>query len=106
MNGPEITRHLETITIADRGPGVGDADRDRLFGRFERGAGRPTGEGSGLGLYVSRELCRAMGGELSLAPSDPSRGASFTITLPAEAAEQRMTALPCDTGASAGPVLL
>ena len=52
----------------DRGPGVSDADRDRLFRRFERGAERPSGEGSGLGLYVSRELCRAMDGDLVLEP--------------------------------------
>jgi signal transduction histidine kinase/HAMP domain-containing protein len=77
-----------TITIADHGPGVPDADRERLFRRFERGADRPTGEGSGLGLYVSRELCRAMGGDLALAPAEPGRGAAFVITLPAEAAEE------------------
>lgn len=77
-----------TITIADHGPGVQEPDRERLFRRFERGADRPTGEGSGLGLYVSRELCRAMGGDLALAPSERSRGAAFVITLPAEAAEE------------------
>ena len=33
------------ITIADHGPGVSEADRDRLFGRFERGAERPVGRG-------------------------------------------------------------
>ena len=33
------------ITIADHGPGVPDEDRERLFGRFERGAGRPIGRG-------------------------------------------------------------
>ena len=45
------------VTIADHGPGVPDDDRERLFGRFERGAQRPAGEGR-LGLCVSRELCR------------------------------------------------
>ena len=59
------------ITITDHGPGVPDEDRERLFGRFERGAGRPSGEGSGLGLYASRALCRAMGGDLELEPSRP-----------------------------------
>ena len=76
------------VTIADHGPGVPAGDRDRLFQRFERGAQRPTGEGSGLGLYVSRELCRAMSGDLVLEPAEPGRGAAFTITLPAEAAEE------------------
>ena len=76
------------VTITDHGPGVAEEDRERLFRRFERGADRPTGEGSGLGLYVSRELCRAMGGELVLEPASPGLGAAFTITLPAETAEE------------------
>jgi signal transduction histidine kinase/HAMP domain-containing protein len=79
-----------TITIADGGPGVGEADRERLFRRFTRGADRPTGEGSGLGLYVSRELCRAMGGDLVLEPAgtDGGTGAAFTVSLPAEAPDE------------------
>ena len=76
------------MTIADHGPGVAEADRERLFGRFERGADRPSGEGSGLGLYVSRELCRAMGGDLELDPPAEGQGAAFTIRLPAEAPEE------------------
>jgi len=79
---------LVSITIADHGAGVGDDDRDRLFLRYERGAGRPSGEGSGLGLYVARELCRAMGGDVVLEPSAPGRGAAFTVSVPAEAAEE------------------
>jgi two-component system sensor histidine kinase TctE len=76
------------ITISDHGPGVPSEDRDRLFGRFERGAGRPTGEGSGLGLYVSRVLCRSMDGDLILEPPREGVGAALTITLPAEAPEE------------------
>lgn len=76
------------VTVTDHGPGVADEDRERLFGRFERGTERPSGEGSGLGLYVSRALCRAMGGELELEPAQARRGASFTIRLPAEAPEE------------------
>ena len=76
------------LTIADRGPGVADADRDRLFGRFVRGAEPGTDSGSGLGLYVSRELCRAMGGDLLLEPTLAGRGAAFTIVLPGEPGEE------------------
>ena len=76
------------ITVADDGPGVEEADVERLFRRFERGADRPIGEGSGLGLYVSRELCRTMDGDLVLQPPAEGRGAAFTITLPAEAPEE------------------
>ncbi len=76
------------VTIADHGPGVTEPDIERLFGRFERGAERPTGGGSGLGLYVSRELCRAMSGDLVLEPAEPGLGAAFTIHLPAEAPDE------------------
>jgi len=76
------------MTVSDRGPGVSESDRPRLFGRFVRGAERSPDEGSGLGLYVSRELCRAMGGDLFLDPLTAGRGASFSIHLPAELAEE------------------
>ena len=71
------------LTVADEGPGVAESDRTRLFGRFERGV-NSADEGSGLGLYVSRELCRAMGGDLVLEPTLPGRGAAFSVYLPGE----------------------
>jgi signal transduction histidine kinase/HAMP domain-containing protein len=72
------------ITIADDGPGVRPEDRDRIFERYERGAAGMRAEGTGLGLYVSRSLCRAMGGDLVLDTLDGAVGAAFTILLPAE----------------------
>jgi signal transduction histidine kinase/HAMP domain-containing protein len=86
-----IAAEPETSTLAvrvvDAGPGIPEADRDRLFGRYERAAGG-SAEGSGLGLYVSRELCRAMGGDLLLDAAASGEGAAFTIRLPAERAEE------------------
>jgi signal transduction histidine kinase len=76
------------LTIADHGAGVADEDRERLFGRFVRGNETPPDEGSGLGLFVSRELCRAMDGDLVLEPADPARGAAFSVYLPAELAQE------------------
>ena len=75
------------LTITDLGPGVVEVDRARLFRRFERGAERTADDGSGLGLYVSRELCRAMDGDLVLEPAVAGRGASFSIFLPGEPPE-------------------
>ena len=72
------------ITISDTGPGVRAEDRDRIFQRYERGSAGVSAEGTGLGLYVSRSLCQAMGGDLVLEPSDAGQGAGFTILLPAE----------------------
>jgi signal transduction histidine kinase len=74
------------LTISDRGPGIAEEDRARLFTRFERGGDAAPDGGSGLGLYVSRELCRAMGGELALATSSDGDGAAFTVSLPGEPA--------------------
>ena len=76
------------LTVGDAGEGVSIADRGRLFQRFVRGERRRPDEGSGLGLYVSRELCRAMGGDLVLEPPRPAGGAAFSIVLPGESAEE------------------
>ena len=72
------------LTIADHGPGVAEADRERLFARFARGSAQSGDDGSGLGLYVSRELCRAMSGDLVLEPAAAERGAAFTVILAGE----------------------
>ena len=72
------------VTIADGGPGVRPEDRDRIFDRYERGAAGASAEGTGLGLYVSRSLCQAMGGDLVLEPAAPDTGAAFTVLLPGE----------------------
>ena len=85
---PEPETSTLRMTVTDGGRGVSESDRLRLFGRFVRGADRSPDEGSGLGLYVSRELCRAMDGDLVLEPSAMGRGAAFTIRLPAEFAEE------------------
>ena len=76
------------LTISDLGLGVAEIDRARLFRRFERGAERTADDGSGLGLYVSRELCRAMDGDLVLEPQVAGRGASFSVFLPGEPSEE------------------
>jgi signal transduction histidine kinase len=86
--GPDEAASRLRMTVSDEGPGIAEDDRLRLFGRFVRGAERTPDEGSGLGLYVSRELCRAMGGELFLEPRTAGRGAAFSVRLPAEFAEE------------------
>lgn len=70
-----------TITIADRGPGLTDADLPRIFERFwhRRSAGGEMG--SGLGLPMALAIVRAHGGRLA-ASNRPDGGASFEIALP------------------------
>jgi two-component system sensor histidine kinase KdpD len=72
------------VTIADHGPGVSGADRERLFERFSRGGSQGSGDGTGLGLYVSRQLLRTMDGDLWLEPARERLGAEFTLSLPGE----------------------
>jgi signal transduction histidine kinase/HAMP domain-containing protein len=89
---PDAGGRMLRLTIADQGPGVADHDREQLFTRFYRGSGTASADGgSGLGLYVSRELCRRMGGDLVLDPAGPTgaeSGASFSVLLPAERADE------------------
>ncbi len=70
------------IIVADQGPGLGDADQDKVFEKFER-LGRSGDGGSGLGLYISRRLARAMGGDLTV-ESAPGQGARFILDLPGD----------------------
>lgn len=81
---PDVAMRQLRATISDRGPGVSDADRNSIFKRYQRGAAGAGVEGTGLGLYVSRSLCRAMGGDLRLEPTPAGGGAAFTIVLPGE----------------------
>ena len=69
-------------TVADEGPGLSADDAARVFEKFER-LGRSGDGGSGLGLYISRRLARAMGGDLHV-ESAPGEGARFTLELPGE----------------------
>jgi signal transduction histidine kinase len=71
------------LEVADRGPGVPPAIRERVFERFARGQGDTarTG-GSGLGLAIVRAVTDAHGGSVKLGAADGG-GARFTVTLPA-----------------------
>jgi two-component system sensor histidine kinase KdpD len=69
--------------VTDRGPGVKEGDRDRVFGRFVRlsDADAPAVEGSGLGLFIARRLVEMNGGRVRLLAAEP-RGARFEMLVP------------------------
>lgn len=78
--GIDVGNEEIRVTVDDTGPGIADAERERVFGKFARGDGVEA-EGSGLGLHISRDLARRMGGDLSLEAA-PTGGARFVLTLP------------------------
>ncbi|MFE5854305.1 ATP-binding protein [Streptomyces sp. NPDC056500] len=70
------------VRVADRGPGVPDEEKERIFEPFQRYGDAPRGAGVGLGLAVARGFTEAMGGTLS-AEDTPGGGMTMVLTLKA-----------------------
>lgn len=68
-----------TVEIADQGPGIPPADRQRVFTMFM--TTRP--EGTGLGLFLAKAAIDRSGGSISVADTAPGSGACIRLTLPA-----------------------
>jgi signal transduction histidine kinase len=76
-----VSIHPEgTISVADRGPGVPDDDRNNIFDRFWRGR-NSRGQGSGLGLAIVSETMKAHRGSVEVS-ANPGGGAIFTLAFP------------------------
>jgi len=71
---------MASLVVADQGPGLSAEQAAVVFDKFER-LGRSDEGGSGLGLYISRRLARAMGGDLTV-ESAPGQGARFVLLVP------------------------
>jgi signal transduction histidine kinase/FixJ family two-component response regulator len=74
--GGRVPVHLE---VRDTGVGIRPEDLGRLFQPFSQ-VGTPDPQGTGLGLAISRQLCRRMGGDLTV-ESRPGEGSAFTATV-------------------------
>lgn len=76
------------IAVSDHGAGIPDAERERLFEPFFRGARAQAGQlpGAGLGLHLVRRTAEAHGGRVEVS-SGEGAGTTFTLILPATAAE-------------------
>jgi signal transduction histidine kinase len=72
------------LMVANTGPGIPPAVASRVFDRFFRAEHTAAVDGHGLGLSLSRELARAHGGDLALAPKEDGWTA-FVLTLPSRA---------------------
>ncbi|MFD7261087.1 ATP-binding protein [Streptomyces sp. NPDC059874] len=69
------------LRVVDRGPGVPDEAKDRIFEPFQRYGDAPAGAGVGLGLAVARGFLEAMDGTLT-AEDTPGGGLTMVLTLP------------------------
>jgi PAS domain S-box-containing protein len=75
-----------TLAVRDRGPGIPEAEQQRIFERFARAAPRGVG-GMGLGLYITRQIVEAHGGRIRI-ESQPGQGATFLVELPIRPASE------------------
>lgn len=71
----------QTIIFADEGPGISPQHLPFIFERFYRVPGESAARGTGLGLFICREIVRAHGGQISVETS-PGKGTVFQIDLP------------------------
>ncbi len=86
--GDRVDAELRTVDggmefdVRDRGPGVPESERERVFEPFYRAAGASEASGGvGLGLSLVRQIARQHGGEVRCLPRDGG-GSIFRVTLP------------------------
>ncbi|MBE0418061.1 MAG: hypothetical protein IBX63_09880, partial [Coriobacteriia bacterium] len=84
---PSVVHSELRIAVEDEGPGVPVSERERLFGKFQRGrAGVKHTSGTGLGLTIAAEIVKHHGGRIDVEDVYP-HGARFAIILPVESEE-------------------
>ena len=96
--------------VADSGIGMTPAQMAKLFEAFAQAEASTTRHygGTGLGLAISKRFCQMMGGDITVT-SEPGRGSTFTVALPATVAEPQAepAVAPAATGTgTAGTVLV
>ncbi|MFC7302733.1 ATP-binding protein [Streptomyces monticola] len=93
-----LGRRVE-VRVVDRGPGVPDEAKDRIFEPFQRYGDAPRGAGVGLGLAVARGFVEAMGGTLN---AEDTPGGGLTMVLTLKAVPLRQAPAPPDVSAQVG----
>ncbi len=82
--GAKVSGVAWQLSIRDGGDGFPSEEAERLFDPFNRHTHEGLTHGSGLGLFISRQLARRMHGALTAHSEGPGRGAVFTVSLPVE----------------------
>jgi signal transduction histidine kinase len=86
----KMVSDVATLAVRDHGIGIPSESVDRIFGRFERAVSSRAYGGLGLGLYITQQIVDAHGGFVRV-ESDPGMGSVFTVELPREPDEARLT---------------
>src|SRR5258708_38343135 len=85
VTAEKVGDHLK-ICVSDTGPGISDENQKLLFRKFQQAGTsvytRDTSRGTGLGLYVTKLMVEAMGGQVALEHSKLGKGSTFSFTLP------------------------
>ena len=76
------------IAVEDRGPGIPEADREKIFAPFYRAPGGTAAPGHGLGLSLVRQVARYHGGDARYV-ARPGGGSRFEVSLPIERAHEQ-----------------
>ncbi len=83
----DVTLHgkdnIVTLAVADKGPGIPDSEKDKIFNKFYRVGNEETRKtkGTGLGLYLTSKIIKQHNGKITIANNKPV-GSVFEITLP------------------------
>ncbi|QMU74286.1 HAMP domain-containing protein [Streptacidiphilus sp. P02-A3a] len=88
-----LTVDAGRVAVLDRGPGIDEADLDRVFNRFYRATKARSLPGSGLGLSIVREVAESHGGR-AFAHNRPGGGAEIGFTLRTDAVEPSPGSVP------------
>jgi len=85
----DVAGEVLRLRVADRGPGVAEAELDAIFRPFFRGGSAPSGEGHGLGLAIALRVVEGLGGTIEVANRDGG-GLEVTLRLPVVAGDSRL----------------
>ena len=79
-----LQKNVVEVAVSDTGIGISPRDQEKLFGKFKQITSVQDGKppGTGLGLYISREMIRKMGGELWIKHAEMGKGSVFAFTVP------------------------
>jgi signal transduction histidine kinase len=77
----ELPRGHARVSVRDQGPGIARDDIEHVFDEYRRATTTAAHEGSGLGLFVSKQIIEAHGGRIGV-DSTPGRGSEFYFDLP------------------------